>query len=91
MPSTLEKFAAIVANEDLAFFRSLYVIDWQGLFVYTSHAGSLVSMATIGQDDVIGYGDLSRERDELKDKCEALEHGNAEVEKELVELRRRPR
>lgn len=32
-------------------------------------------------------GDLSREQDELKQKCEVLELENSETEKELVELR----
>lgn len=40
-------------------------------------------MADIGQDDVLGSGDLCRDRDELKDKYKALKQENFEVEKEL--------
>lgn len=35
----------------------------------------------------MGFGDLLCERDELKEKYEALEQGNAEIEKKLAELR----
>lgn len=46
----------------------------------------LNSMIDTGLDDVLGCGDILRKRDKLKEKCEALEWGNAEAEKELVVL-----
>lgn len=48
--------------------------------------GSLVSMATVGQDYMLGFGYLLREHDELREKYEALEQGNVEAEKELAIL-----
>ncbi|CAI8593863.1 unnamed protein product [Vicia faba] len=45
-----------------------------------------VSMVAVGQDDVLGYGDFSKEQDELKEKCEALECSNFKAKKELAEL-----
>lgn len=39
------------------------------------------------QDDVLGSIDLSRERDELRERCEALEHKFFDAEKELAKLR----
>lgn len=44
-------------------------------------------MVASGQDDVLGSGDLFKERDELKEKCETLERENYEAEKKLGELR----
>lgn len=43
-------------------------------------------MATAGQDYMLGFGDLLRERDELREKYEALEQGNVEAKKELAIL-----
>lgn len=48
--------------------------------------GSLISMVADGQDHVLGSSDLSRKRDELKEKCETLERDNSEAEKELPNL-----
>lgn len=41
------------------------------------------------QYDMLGFGDLFRERDKLKDKCETLKRENFNVEQELVELRKK--
>lgn len=38
-------------------------------------------------DDVLGFGDLSMERYELREKCEAIVQGNVEAEKKLAKLR----
>lgn len=43
-------------------------------------------MVDVGQDDMLGYGDLYREREELKEKCETLERENSVVKKELAKL-----
>lgn len=44
-------------------------------------AGSLVSMVVVGQKDVLGFGDLSRDVDEYKEKCKALKLENFVVDK----------
>lgn len=44
-------------------------------------------MVDVVQDDVLDSDDLLREWDEVMEKCEALEHGNAELEKELTIMR----
>lgn len=44
-------------------------------------------MVAIGQDDVLGYCNLSMEQDKLKEKCKTLERENFATEKELDELR----
>lgn len=46
-------------------------------------------MVAIGQDDVLGYCNLSMEQDKLKEKCKTLERENFATEKELDELRQR--
>lgn len=46
----------------------------------------MVPMVVVGQDNLLSSGDLSRERDEIKEKCESLERGNSEAEKELTIL-----
>lgn len=46
----------------------------------------LNSMVDTGLDNMLGCGDILRKRDKLKEKCEALEWGNVEAEKELVVL-----
>lgn len=46
----------------------------------------LVSMVAVVQDDVLGSGKLSRELDELREKCEALERGSYEDENVLGKL-----
>lgn len=65
--------------------------DWCNLFAYASHTffrvGSLVFMVAAIQDDVLGSRDLSRERDELRERCEALDHKFFDAEKELAKLR----
>lgn len=43
-------------------------------------------MVVVGQYDVLGSSGLSRELDELKDKCEILEQENSMAEKELAKL-----
>lgn len=52
VPSTLEEFVVVVANEDLAFFWSLSVTDRLGFFVDASRTlfrvRYLVSMVAIG-------------------------------------------
>lgn len=72
-----EEFAAIVAFEDLDFVWGLSLTDRQILFVDVSHTlfkvGSLVSIIVVGQDDILGSIELSRERDELRETCEAVE------------------
>lgn len=42
-------------------------------------------MAT-GHGDVLGSRELIRERDELREICEALEYKNSDAGKELVEI-----
>ncbi|CAI8589586.1 unnamed protein product [Vicia faba] len=46
----------------------------------------MVSMVATSQDNVLDSGDLVREQDEHKEKCETLERENSTTEKELVEL-----
>lgn len=79
-----------MATEDLAFVLNLYVVDRRGLFADASrtlfHAKSLVSKVASIQDDVLGYGDLVREQDQLKEKCKTLKRENSTTEKGLVEL-----
>lgn len=43
-------------------------------------------MVAVIEDDILGSGDLSREWDEMKEKCEALEWENSELDKEFIEL-----
>ncbi|XP_050891375.1 uncharacterized protein LOC127096882 [Lathyrus oleraceus] len=90
VPITLEEFAIGVATEDLAFVQNQFVDDILGLFVdasYTlSKAEYLISMVAAGQDDVLGFGEVVREREELKKKCETLARENSKPEEELVEL-----
>lgn len=43
------------------------------LLAPSSGAGLFVGMVDADHGDVLGASDLTRERDELKDKCEALE------------------
>lgn len=91
IPSTQEEFTAIVANEDLAFVRGLSVTNRQSLFADASHTlfrdRSMVSMLYVVQNNVLGSDDLLKERDDLREKCVALEQDNTEAEKELVVLR----
>lgn len=65
-----------MASENLAFVHSLPIPDKQCIFVDASHTlfwtGSLVLMAAVDQDDVLGSCDLVWEQDGLKDKCENL-------------------
>lgn len=88
--NTSGEFPIVVANKELAFVQSLSVTDKQGLFADTSHTlfkvGYLISMVVVGQDDVLDSSDLSREWDELREKCEVFERGNVEDEMNLIEL-----
>lgn len=95
VPSTPKEFAVVVANEDLAFVRSLSVTNRRDLFADAYRTlfnfGSLISMGDVGHDNVQGSGDLSRERDELEEKYESLERENVKAEKELVKLQVKPK
>lgn len=91
MPITSEEFDVVVDAEDMDFVRGLSATDRWGLFANVSHTlfriGSLISFVFAGQDVVLGSGELLKERDELKDRCEVLEQRKSDVEKELVVFR----
>lgn len=40
----------------------------------------------VGQDDILGSSELSRERDELRETCEVLEWKNYDAKKEMEGL-----
>lgn len=88
VPSTPEEFAGVVAIEDLNFVWGLATTDIRSPFAYAScnlfRFRSLVSIVPTGQDDVLGYGKLLRERDELRETCEVLKRKCSDAEKELV-------
>ncbi|CAI8592260.1 unnamed protein product [Vicia faba] len=48
---------------------------------------SFISIVVVGHDDVLGSHEHSREQDELRERCEALEQENHDTEKELDKLR----
>lgn len=60
-------------------------------FVYASctlfRVGYLISTVVV-QDNVLGFSDLSRERYELRERCEALLQKQIDVKKELVNRER---
>lgn len=88
--NTLEVFVAIVAAKDLTFIWNLFAANRHGIFEDASctlfRVRSLVSGVVRGQDDVSAFGDIFREHNELKEKCEALEQENSIAKNELVEL-----
>ncbi|CAI8610326.1 unnamed protein product [Vicia faba] len=81
-------------DQDPDFFWGLSATDMWSLFRDASHtlfmAGSLVSIVVTWHDDVLGSNNLSRERDEIRERCETLERKNFDAKKELVELRNNP-
>lgn len=89
-PNILEVFVAIVATKDLTFIWNLFAANRHGLFEDASctlfRVRSLVSGVVGGQDDVSAFGDIFRECNELKEKCEALEQENPIAKNESVEL-----
>ncbi|CAI8600946.1 unnamed protein product [Vicia faba] len=91
LPSSPEEFTIDVADEDISFVWSLFITYMRGLFAKASRtlfrAGSRVLMVAARQNDVLSYGDLSKEHNGIKEKCEAFKRENFEVEKELNELR----
>lgn len=90
VPSTLEEFAIVVATEELDSIRGLFMTDRRDLFCkFLSHlfmSGSLISIISTNQDDVLGSSKLSREWYELKARYEVLEQQNYDAENGLVVL-----
>lgn len=66
-------------------------MDMQSLFADASRTlfrvKTLFSIVSIDQDNVLGYGKLSRKWGELRERCDVLELQNSNTEKELDELR----
>ncbi|CAI8607324.1 unnamed protein product [Vicia faba] len=91
VPSALDEFSIIVTSKYLDFIHGLSTIATQGIFSNASRnlfkAGSFVSIVFVSPNDVMGSIELLRERDEVKETCEALERKNYDAEKELPELR----
>lgn len=80
-----------MVTEDLDFVRGLFATDKQSIFANAFRtlfkAGSFISMVASRQDDVLGSSDLSREEDELRERCESLLFENSNFEKQLAKLR----
>lgn len=91
MPRTPEEFVASVAAEDLDIACGLFATDKLVLFADASHTlfrvRSLIYIVVVVQDDVLGYGELLKEHDELKDMCKVLEQRNFDIKKKMVVLR----
>ncbi|KAI5416951.1 hypothetical protein KIW84_041809 [Lathyrus oleraceus] len=81
VPNNPKEFASIVATKDLDFVHNLFVDNKKSLFADASRDLSkveyVVSMVVVCYDDVLGSRNLARERDELDEKCEALERDNS--------------
>lgn len=79
-----------MASKDLDVVWGLSITDTYGLFAYALHTlfrfKSLVYVVVAGQEDILGSSRLSRERDELRKMCEALERKNYDVEKEFSKM-----
>lgn len=76
-----------MATEDLYFIWGLSVTDRRSIFVDNSltlfKAESPISIVVVSQGDVLGYVNLSREQDEPREMCEAIERETSDAEKEL--------
>lgn len=69
-----------MASEDLGFVWGLFVTDRHSLFA------PLISIVVVGQGDVLGSGEVSREQDETRETYEVVERKNSYFEKELSEI-----
>lgn len=79
LSNTLEEFTpAVVAYEDLGFVWGLSATDRYSLFAPP------ISIVVVGQSDVLGSGEVSREQDEMRETCEVVERKNSDFEKELI-------
>lgn len=69
----------------------MFATDRRSLFEDTSltlfRTKSIVFIVVASHGDVLGSSELSRERDELGERCEALKRENSDVENELNGLR----
>lgn len=93
VPDNPKEFASIVATKDLDFVHNLFVDNKQSLFADASRNLSkvedVVSMVVVCYDDVLGSRNLARERDELDEKCEALERDNSKDGGNMLSCRKR--
>lgn len=90
VPRAPKEFTIVVAAEDLDFIRDLSATERRGFFAYASctlfRVRTLISIVVVDQDDVLGFSEISREQDDLGERCEVLEQQNYDAEKELSEL-----